>query len=218
MIPENPTKSSYFWLKLGVCSLLMFAILLFFAPKQLQQRVAGMFGFDISHDSLDGTGGNQDAFGKIISSGLVQPESTTLELAKVKTSPVPFISQTPRPSIVPSSYPTPKPSKNYQAPVYTQNEVKLRTELWPVCACETSYAGTKYGRARHFENGSVIRGYKSPEDIGMCQISLTWHGQRAGDLGYDLFDEADNITYANYLYSVEGTIPWYRSQFCWMKP
>jgi hypothetical protein len=175
---------------------------------------------------------NIDAFGKILRNELVQPETTTIELAGAHTAP-PTNTPTPTPRPTPkptptlpvggpkptiSTYPTPKPSADYNEPIYTQSAVQLRKELWPICSCETSYIGTKYGIARHFENGHVIRGYNSPEDIGMCQISLTWHGARAEQLGYDLFDEADNIRYANYLYSVEGSTPWFRSEFCWMKP
>lgn len=93
----------------------------------------------------------------------------------------------------------------------------LRSELHPICACESSWEGTKYGEPRQFENGQVLRGYRSPEDIGMCQISTTWHGDRAQNLGADIFTTEGNITYSNYLYEMEGATPWYKSRSCWNK-
>lgn len=93
----------------------------------------------------------------------------------------------------------------------------LRSELRPICACESSYEGTKYGEPRQYENGRVLRGYRSPEDIGMCQISLTWHGDRARNLGADVFTPEGNIAYSNYLYEIQGSTPWYKSEFCWGK-
>lgn len=93
----------------------------------------------------------------------------------------------------------------------------LRSELRPICACESSWEGTKHGEPRQYENGKVLRGYVTPEDIGMCQISLTWHGDRAERLGADVFTTEGNIAYSNYLYEIEGSTPWYKSQFCWDK-
>jgi len=99
--------------------------------------------------------------------------------------------------------------------VGASGEPILRAELVPICACESSYEGTKYGKPRQFEHGSVLRGYITPEDIGMCQINLTYHGTEATQLGLDVFTEEGNIMFANYLYEREGDDPWFRSERCW---
>ena len=93
----------------------------------------------------------------------------------------------------------------------------LYPELVPVCACESSYEGTKYGTPRQFENGQVLRGYSSPEDVGMCQINTNMYTETAQELGYDLYTEAGNISFANWLFEKAGAGPWYKSMSCWSK-
>lgn len=92
----------------------------------------------------------------------------------------------------------------------------LREELVPICACESR--GRRDAKPSHFNpDGSVIRGKINPQDIGMCQINLTYHEETAASMGYDLFKEADNIKYANYLYDSQGSAPWNWSKKCWQE-
>lgn len=89
---------------------------------------------------------------------------------------------------------------------YTQNNVRLYPVMESVCTCES-------GRQFHAD-GTVVRGIVNPQDIGMCQINLKYHGAAADALGYDLFTEEGNIRYTNYLYDQQGTQPWYLSGSC----
>lgn len=96
-------------------------------------------------------------------------------------------------------------------------KVRLRSELVPICACESS--GSKYATPRHFKkDGSVLRGEITSEDIGLCQINTYFHGSRAESMGIDLYSVDGNIEYANYLYEREGSKPWQASKRCWGSP
>lgn len=69
---------------------------------------------------------------------------------------------------------------------------------------------------RHFlGDGRVIRGRKNPLDIGRYQINLKYHGEKAEELGFNLFSEEGNEAYAMWLYNKEGTEPWRHSSHCW---
>jgi hypothetical protein len=54
-------------------------------------------------------------------------------------------------------------------------------------------------------------------DIGKCQINSYWHGDRAEEMGLNLFDPKDNMEYCLYLFEEEGVRPWKSSQVCWQQ-
>jgi len=89
---------------------------------------------------------------------------------------------------------------------YTQDEVRLYPVMERICSCES-------GR-QFWDDGRVVRGHVNPLDIGMCQINLKYHGEASKNMGLDVFDEADNITYANWLYDQQGPQPWFWSEPC----
>lgn len=93
----------------------------------------------------------------------------------------------------------------------------LNPALARVCSCES--AGSATGVAHQFNaDGTVVRGKVNRNDIGMCQINTqpeNGHVVAAAKLGLDLYTEAGNIAYANWLYSKEGTTPWNWSKSCW---
>lgn len=96
--------------------------------------------------------------------------------------------------------------------------VELDPALHPVCSCESSYEGTRYGQPRQFNpDGSVRRGRINSHDIGMCQINEDWNGDAAKKLGMDIYTTEGNIKYANYLYEHQGLKPWGWSKSCWDK-
>lgn len=71
---------------------------------------------------------------------------------------------------------------------------------------------------RHFErDGSVVRGDINRSDIGVMQVNEYYHGKTADALGLDLHKLEDNLAYARYLYTREGTRPWNSSSHCWSK-
>lgn len=85
--------------------------------------------------------------------------------------------------------------------------VTLHPNLVPICKCES-------GLRQYNPDGTVLRGVINPQDVGICQINLKYHGQAAEDMGLDLFTLEGNITYANRLYASEGATPWGWSAGC----
>lgn len=76
------------------------------------------------------------------------------------------------------------------------------------------------GSARQFtEDGEVLIGrLNKPEygvDIGKYQINSVFHGERAKELGIDLYSERGNEKYAMLLYEANGTRDWSASRTCW---
>ena len=71
---------------------------------------------------------------------------------------------------------------------------------------------------RHFdENGKVVIGKYDIHDIGRYQINLRYWEDEANKLGFNLYSEEGNETFAMYLYKKYGTDPWQRSRWCWSK-
>ena len=92
--------------------------------------------------------------------------------------------------------------------------VKLRQELIPVCACEST--GKVTGTPRQFnKDGTVVTGKINKLDKGMCQINLHYHESTAKKMGLDLLTEQGNIQYANHLFQTQGYAPWKASSACW---
>lgn len=110
-----------------------------------------------------------------------------------------------------------------ESPVKAKNEARehketesptLNPKLKPVCACES--VGRPDKDPKHYApSGEVIVGVVNGSDIGMCQINTEYHGDRAKELGLDLFDKDDNITFANLLFEEQGYTPWNWSRHCW---
>lgn len=93
-------------------------------------------------------------------------------------------------------------------------EIQLTGELKRICSCEST--GSPNQEPIHYDrNGNVLRGKINPQDIGMCQINLTYHQKEAEKLQLDLFKEKDNMLYAMHLYQTQGNKPWNWSKHCW---
>lgn len=88
----------------------------------------------------------------------------------------------------------------------------LDPALRPICACES--AGDPSADPIHFKDGEVLRGELTPDDVGMCQISLRYWSETASRLGYDVMTEEGNALMANYLYERYGSQPWKASAKC----
>jgi hypothetical protein len=91
-------------------------------------------------------------------------------------------------------------------------EFRHAPELIRVAHCESS--------SKHIDEktGAAVRGKKTPADVGVMQINLTYHGERLARLGLDPERFADNIHYALLLYREQGTKPWSASRHCWDRP
>lgn len=95
-----------------------------------------------------------------------------------------------------------------------EQQTKLLPGLKEICACES--AGKKDREPVQFgPDGKVLKGIVHPADLGMCQINSAVHGAEAVKLGIDLTTTEGNITFANMLYSAQGSKPWDASKACW---
>ena len=77
-----------------------------------------------------------------------------------------------------------------------------------VARCESTFRHT-------LTDGSVLQGRVDSADTGVMQINKRFHEAKAVELGLDLDDIYDNMTYARYLYEKKGTQPWNASSPCW---
>lgn len=93
------------------------------------------------------------------------------------------------------------------------NKAILRPELEKICACESGN-GTPGSARQFYEDGTLVTGKIDPDDRGICQVNLRYHGETAKNMGLDLDTEYGNITYANWLYEKQGSRPWRWSQKC----
>lgn len=90
----------------------------------------------------------------------------------------------------------------------------LEPALERVCACESGGGVAP----KQFDNqGNVIRGHYNPNDIGMCQINEYWWGDKAKELGFDIYTREGNIKMANWIYKNDsrGIENWSWSKHCW---
>jgi len=89
----------------------------------------------------------------------------------------------------------------------------LAVPMRPVCGCES--VGKPDAEPQHWDaDGSVLRGRQNPDDIGMCQINEPTWGDKATELGWDIYTLEGNILMTNWIYSHEGFEPWRYSKGC----
>lgn len=70
-------------------------------------------------------------------------------------------------------------------------------------------------KGQYDKNGKTIRGAITPSDLGKYQINDIYWGQKAHDLGFDLYTEQGNEAMALWIYEHHGTEPWHSSAKCW---
>jgi hypothetical protein len=91
---------------------------------------------------------------------------------------------------------------------YVREYFKDTPVLAEIAKCES--------RFRHVLNsGAVIRGEVTPDDIGVMQVNEYFHEKAAKVLGLNLHTLDGNLAYAKWLYTKEGTKPWFSSSKCW---
>jgi hypothetical protein len=64
-------------------------------------------------------------------------------------------------------------------------------------------------------DGTVLRGWMNPLDVGLMQINEKYHLSTATKLGLDIHTLEGNADYAKYLYKTQGVKPWIHSSHCW---
>jgi hypothetical protein len=89
-----------------------------------------------------------------------------------------------------------------------QKEFGVDHVMNEIVRCESNF--------RQFdENGEILKGYYNSQDIGVMQINLYYHAEKAKEMNIDLYTTAGNIAYGLYLYQQSGTSPWSASESCW---
>jgi hypothetical protein len=73
------------------------------------------------------------------------------------------------------------------------------------------------GARQYAQDGSVLRGYPNPDDIGYFQINKKAHLEESKRLKMDIYSLKGNIEFAMYLYKNQGLEPWKYSKQCWSK-
>lgn len=92
----------------------------------------------------------------------------------------------------------------------------IMPELKSICASEST--GNWKNEPRQWDNqGNVLRGRVNKSDIGQCQINLAVWGEKATELGLDIFSFNGNRMMANWIYERYGNQPWYLSKPMWNK-
>jgi hypothetical protein len=73
-------------------------------------------------------------------------------------------------------------------------------------------------RNRQFSSdGSSLRGYVNPRDVGIFQVTEKYHLAESKKMGIDIHTVDGNMKYARHLYKRQGTQPWSSSRPCWGK-
>lgn len=89
-------------------------------------------------------------------------------------------------------------------------DVSTPAVLSRIAECEsgnTHYGKTGQVLAMGNKNGSV--------DVGRFQINISIWGQKATELGYDLWDEKGNEEMARWIFENYGSEPWFLTAKCW---
>jgi hypothetical protein len=82
--------------------------------------------------------------------------------------------------------------------------------LIDVASCESRFI-------QYDADGSVLRGFINPQDVGVMQINEKYHLSDSIKLGLDIHTLEGNMDYAKHLYNKQGTRPWEYSSKCWNK-
>ena len=91
-----------------------------------------------------------------------------------------------------------------------ESETILQDILIDIAKCES-------GNRQFNDDGSVLHGKINSQDIGKYQINLYYWGEKALELGYDLYSLKGNTDMALWIYKNYGTSPWNLSISCWKK-
>jgi hypothetical protein len=104
--------------------------------------------------------------------------------------------------------PRPAPQAVHATPVIMVQADALPPVLHRIAQCES--------RGQHWtKQGHVVRGQRNRHDIGLFQINTRVWGQKAQELGYDLYTPEGNTHMARYLFDHYGSVPWQSSAACW---
>ncbi len=80
--------------------------------------------------------------------------------------------------------------------------------LVDIARCESTFR-------QYDSNGEIIRGKVNNADVGVMQINEKYHGEKADELGLNIYTVEGNVAFAKYLYNKYGAEPWKSSSKCW---
>ena len=101
------------------------------------------------------------------------------------------------------------PIKVYAQQVVTVKDTTLSPVMVRIAKCES-------GNVQKGNDGQIVIHVNKDGsyDMGLFQINSTWN-KTATKLGYDLTNDKDNQSFAEWLYENIGTSPWSSSSTCW---
>ena len=77
-----------------------------------------------------------------------------------------------------------------------------------IARCESEFK-------QYREDGSLVRGRKNRNDVGVFQINEKYHLERSRKEGFDIYTTEGNVAYAMWLMAREGDRHWHWSEKCW---
>jgi hypothetical protein len=81
-------------------------------------------------------------------------------------------------------------------------------------SCESN--GDPNEEPRQFNtDGTLLRGYPNPNDVGAMQINVPTWGAKAKELGFDIYTYGGNIAMGKWIFDTYGSQPWKYSENCW---
>jgi hypothetical protein len=83
-----------------------------------------------------------------------------------------------------------------------------------IASCESWGDPNKEPR-EFLPDGSILRGYPNPDDIGLAQINAPLWAKTAEAHGWDIFTYQGNLAMAKWLFDQYGSKPWNWSKGCW---
>jgi hypothetical protein len=83
-----------------------------------------------------------------------------------------------------------------------------------IASCE-SWGDPNKDPREFLPDGTVLRGYPNPNDVGLAQINVPTWGAIAAELGFDLYTYDGNLAMAKWIYDHYGSAPWKYSEGCW---
>ena len=109
--------------------------------------------------------------------------------------------------------------KNTTEPKVVRAEVIKEVPTMPDVPVLARIAKCESGGSQYDANGQVVlhANTNGTVDAGKYQINITVWGKTATSMGLNLMNEADNETFAQWLYLNKGTESWYSSKSCWSK-
>lgn len=87
-----------------------------------------------------------------------------------------------------------------------------------IASCESWGDPNKEPR-QFLPNGSVLRGYPNPDDIGLAQINVPTWGGVAKKLGFNIYTYNGNLAMAKWIFDNDSQHQenWHWSEGCWGK-